>query len=556
MNILAVLLTATLLLSLGSCGGGASVKGTADVSTSIPADATGVFLMNTKQLMEKSDYASLKETSFFKDFIKEAQKESPEMVPFLEDPEAAGINMKGNMGFYFSMPEVLDMNKPPEFDFAFMLPVADKAKADAAVAVALKEVKDATPETKDGYTITMLESDMFLVQGDNILAFTTYNNDEKVKELVSPSGENIHSNANFKKHMKENRDMIFWMSADPIVDVVLKDPQTAMKIRGGLAVAQIPEEGLKGNYMSFFYDFKQGEMTAGSSFDFSDILVSELGDVFPDALTVDYSNYIPAENLAAAMTFGINSGGVLNFMAKRGLDKMVDQYLALAGLDLGKIQDGITGGMAVGVYAPEAQANDPALVMALGLKDKAFMENLLGMAGPMLTKDGDKYVFTGQQSMMDPTAPPMQFFAVVKDDIILISNSNAHLDKAIAGGSNEIVGELQSGWMGAFADYNVINENYDIIANYFPIDPASLNLSKMMSEYQNVSTVTMVGNGSDVNATTVLKDASTNSLKSLINMLDKMYQDREKIQAEMEKQMQDEFEDFEDFEEVMEEENT
>lgn len=552
MKLLAVLFTATLLFSLGSCGDGAtaSVTGSSDISNAIPANATGVFLMNTKQLMEKADYATLKETSFFKDFITKAKEESPEMVPFLEDPKAAGVDMDGNMGFYFALPEGIKSEK--EIEFAFMLPVADKAKMDAAVAIALKEAKDATPETKDGYTITSIESDAFLIQTEKILAITTFNDDAKVKELINPTGENIHSNANFAEQLKGNKDVLFWMSADPIVDVVLKDPQAARQVRGALGFAQIPEEALKGNYMSFFYDFQKGAMEAGSSFDFSDGLVRELGDVFPAKLAIDYSKYIPADNLAASMTFGINSAGVLNFMAKRGLDGMVDQYLAMAGLDLGKIKEGITGDLAVGVYAPAEQANDPAIVLALGLKDKAFMEGLLALAGSAISKDGDKYVFTGQQSMMDPTAAPMQFFATIKDDVILVSNSNAHLDLAIAGTSNKVVGELQAGWMGMFVDYNIINENYDVIANYLPIDPASLSMSKMMSEYQSISTVTMIGKGSEVNATTILKDANTNSLKSLIESMDKMYQNREELEAEIKKQLQgddDEFDDFENFDE-------
>lgn len=550
MKFLAVLFTATILFSLGSCSEGPAATGSSDVSNAIPADATGVFLMNTKQLLEKADYASLKETSFFQDFVEEAQKEAPEMVPFLEDPEAAGIDMAGNMGLYFSVPE--EMQNGNDFEFAVLFPVADKAKMDAAVTLALEKAKDATTEAKEGYTITALQENNFLVQGDNILAFTSYNDDAKIQELINPTGESIHANANFAKQLEENKDVLFWMSADPIVDAMLKNPQTAMQIRGGLGFAQISEEALKGNYMSFFYDFQKGKMIAGTQFDFSEDLVRELGDIFPDELTIDYSKYIPTDGLAASMTVGINAAGVLNFMAKRGLDKMVDQYLAMTGLDLGKIEKGITGDLAVAAYAPAAEGNDPAIVLALGLKDKAFMEGLLALAGDVITKDGDKYVFTGQQSMMDPTATPMQFFAVIKDDVILVSNSDAHLDKAIAGANNEVVGELQAGWMGMFVDYNILNENYDVIANYLPINPADLSLSKMMSEYQSVSTLKVVAKGSAIIGETILKDADVNSLKSLIQSIDKMYQNREKFEAEMDKELEDEFDDFDDFDEEVE----
>jgi hypothetical protein len=551
MKLLAALFTATILFSLGSCSGGATATGSSDISNAIPADATGVFLMNTKQLLEKADYASLKETSFFQDFLKEVQKEAPEMVPFLEDPEAAGINMAGNMGLYFSLPE--EMKNGNDLEFAFLLPVADKAKMDAAVILALEKVKDLEPEAKDGYTITTLESNKFLVQGDNILAFTSYNDEAKIEELINPTGESIHSNANFAKQLEESKDILFWMSADPIVDVMLKNPQTAVQIRGGLGIALLTEEALKGNYMSFFYDFQKGKMDVGTQFDFSEELVRELGDVFPDKLAIDYSKYIPADGLAASMTFGVNAAGILNFMTKRGLNNMVDQYLAMAGLDLGKIEKGITGDLAVAAYAPAAEGNDPAIVLAFGLKDKAFMEGLLLLAGDKITKDGDKYVFSGDQSMMDPTATPMQFFAVIKDDVILVSNSNAHLDKAIAGADNKVVGELQAGWMGMFVDYNIINDNYDLIANYLPINPADLSLSKMMSEYQSISTLKVIAKGNDITGETILKDADVNSLKSLIQSMDKMYQNREKFEAEMDKDLDDEFDDFDDFDEEVKE---
>ncbi|BDS11256.1 DUF4836 family protein [Aureispira anguillae] len=542
-----------ILFSMSSCGDSAKVAGSSDISQSIPADATAVFLMNAKQLMQKADYATVKETDFFKDWIQEVEKQSPEMVPFLNDPEAAGISLAGNMGFYFSVPE--DFMNSRNIEVAFILPVADKAKMDKAVKVALKDNKEATPETKDGYTITKLNKQMSMVQSDHILAFTTLKDETKINNLVHPSGDNIHTNASFAKHMKANKDVMFWMGVDPLVTAALNSPFTAMTIRGGLAGAQIPEEGLKGNSMSLFYDFKQGEMEMGTAFDFNDILKEELGDLFPNKLNIDYSNYIPSDNLAAAATFGVNSAGVLNFLTKRGWDLYADSYLSKAGLDLGKIRDGITGDLAVGIYPPASQATDPGLVVAMGIKDKKFVEGLFAQAGPFLKKDGDKYTFTGGSNMMDPSAAPMQLFAVVKDDILVVSNSNEQLEKAQAGNSNKIVNEIQDGWMGIYMDYNLINENYDVIANYLPIDPNSLAFSKMMNEYQNVSTATLLAKGDVINGTTTLKNKNVNSLKSLIESFDKMYKDRAKIQEQMDQQMKDEFEGF-DEEFATEKENT
>lgn len=543
-----------ILFSMGSCSDNSNVGGPNDISNSIPSNATGVFLMNTKQLMEKADYESLKQTSFFKDWIAAVKKESPEMVPFLNDPAAAGINMESNIGFYFSIPKDFLKNNRPET--GFIMPIADKAKADEAVKVALKEHKGTAPQVKDGYTITALSNNLNLIQSDKLLAFVSFDDEEKIQNLLHPSEDNIHANPSFVKRHKESKDVMFWMAADAIVEAALNNPFTAMQIQGGLAIGQIPEEALTGNYMSFFYDFKQGEMDAGMSFDFNDILKQELGDIFPNKLEVDYSNYIPSDNLAAAATLGVNSSGVLNFLTKRGLDRYANNYLSMTGLDLGQIRDGITGDLAFGIYAPAPQANDPGIVLALGIKDKAFIENLFAKAGPVLKRDGEKYIFTGGGNMMDPSAPPLQFFALIQKDVLLVTNANDLLDKAAAGNGNKIVTQIQDGWMGMFLDYNLINENYDIIANYLPVDPESLAFSKMMSEYQNISTATVLAKGNAINGTTVLKASDVNSLKSLLQSIDKMYQDRAKIQEEMEKQMEDEFDSFDEEFGALEEQNT
>lgn len=535
----------TLLFSFGSCGDSASsVGGTSDVSNSIPADATGVLLMNTKQLMEKADYAELKQTSFFKDWIKEAKKEAPEMVPFLNDPEAAGISLAGNIGMYFSLSD--DFLKNQKTDVALILPVADKAKMETAVKAALEKSEGATSETKDGYIITKINADGNLIQSDKILAFTSFDDDAKIQRLINPTGENIRSNDSFNKHIKEGKDIMFWIGADPIVEAALKDPSTARNIKGSLAGAQIPEESLKGNYMSFYYDFQKGEMDAGMAFDFNELLIQEFGGIFPNKLAVDYSNYIPTENLAAATTIGISPAGILNFIAKRGMDQFADMYLAQMNMNLGEIRNGITGDMAIGIYAPATPESDPVVVAALGVKDKAFVEELITQAGPMVNKDGDKYTFTGSQSMMNPDEAPMQIVAIIKDDVLLISNSNEHLDKALVDNNNTVVNEMQNGWMGMYLNYALINKNYDAIADILPMDPSALVLSKMLSKYQSVSSSKIIATGDKVGVKTILENKNQNSLKSLIQAGDKMYQDRDKIEAEMKKQMEDEFEDFDE----------
>ena len=355
---------------------------------------------------------------------------------------------------------------PPEA--AFLFPVADAAKVAEAVQKALKDSPDAKTEEKDGYSITALDKDLFLVQSPKIFAATTFNDEAKIKNIIAPSGDDISTNSNFAANPHNGKDIMFWMHADPLVESMLAaDPMMNLSVKAGMGMAQIPDEALKDNYLSVYYDFKDGgEIEAGSVFEFSDALKQELGPLFPDELAADYAKYIPSENLAVAASLGVNSAGVLNFLAKRGFDQQVDNNLKAVGLDLGQISNGITGDLAIGVYPPATEGADPDIVLALGLKDKAFMEGIMEKFGPMLNaqKSGDRYTMTGGSNMMDPSAKPMQFFANIQGDIVVISNSEAKLDQALAGNNNELVGELQKGWLGMYTDYDAMGNHYDLLA--------------------------------------------------------------------------------------------
>lgn len=556
-NLLCTLFALLVVVSMNSCTDTESASDpTAGVATSIPSNASGVLLFNTKQLLSKADYNSLKETEFFKEWIKNAQKDAPEMVPFLEDPEASGISLQSNIGLYFAMEkEKAKAGLPPEA--AFLFPVADPAKVAEAVQKALKDSPDAKTEEKDGYSITALDNDLFLVQSPKIFAATTFNDEAKIKNMIAPSGNDINTNSNFANNPHNGKDIMFWMHADPLVESMLAaDPMMNLSVKASMGVAQIPEEALKNNYLSVYYDFKDGgEIEAGSVFEFSEPLKQELGPLFPDELTADYAKYLPAENLAIAASLGVNSPGVLNFLAKRGFDQQVDKQLKAVGLDLGQIKEGITGDLAAGVYPPSTEGADPDIVLALGLKDKAFMEGIMEKFGPMLNaqKSGDKYTMTGGSNMMDPSAKPMQFFASIQGDIVVISNSEAKLDQALAGNNNELVAELQKGWLGIYTNYETVGNFSDLLANYIPIDPGSMAVSNLMNEYQDISSVKIIGKGDQLHSHTQLKSTDMNSLKRLIQIADRIFKDREKIQAEIEKHQSDEFEDFDA---MFDEENT
>jgi len=542
-----------LILFVSACGNGpestGSPKGKVSISSSIPASSSAVFMINTSQLLSKADYESLKQTSFFKDWLSEVEKDSPEALPFLKDPAKTGVHLNGDMAFAANFPA--DFISKQEPDFAIIMPIADKAKLQAALDKATNEKEEKpTTEEREGYSITKLDNDQFWVMNDNIFAFVNKDDDAKIKAILNPEGEGIKSNAGFKTQFDKGNDMFFWMSADEIVENMLQSPQ-GKNIKSGLSMAQIDPKGLEGNSMFVNYNFEDGQVVSNSGFKFSEILQNELGDIFPEKISVDYSKHIPTENLVAAFTFGLNTDGIMAFMAKRGFDRLANmQVQARTGLSLEDLHNTISGDMASAVYASE-DGEDAEMIVIMGLKDKTKLEETMQnytKMGVFEQKD-NLWVMKGQQPM-DPTEEPMEFRFKVVDNLLFVCNSAALLEKAEAGASNNTMAEIQEGWMGMYIDYEKLAENQETIANNLPMDPMSMAMLGNMAESNELQVMKLVFDGGMMSSTLSLKSKDINSLKKIIELTDKMHQKSK----EMEKD--DEFEDFDEFEDKEEEMNT
>lgn len=548
-QLLSTLLILTTVLFFSACGDNAVKPGAAnDISSSIPADASGVMLMNVKSMMEKADYTAFQQTEIFTDFLKDVEKENPALVPFVKDPAAAGVDITGNMGMYFKAAADFDNS-----DFAIIMPVADAAKAKAAIAELIKKEEGVTTTDKEGYTLYMMEENVYLVQSERIVAFTTFGDDAKVKALVTPEGNGIRDNKKFAEQIPTGKDMVYWLDADPIMEVVLSDAKQKLRIEGALASANIPSEGLMGNSLYGYNDFQKGKSEGVLDFKFSDALKEELGELVADKMVVNYANYLPEGNLGAALSFGVNGKGVLNFLTKRGLDKQIDQQLAMLGLDLGAIEEGITGDLAAGLYPPAEGSAEPSMVAALGLKDKAFMEGIFSKPplSMFMPKDGENYVLKRNADAMGN--PQTSFYARIVGDALIISNNPALFEKALEGKTNKNISPLQEGWLGMYIDYTVINDNFDVIARAIPMNPMVLAQLSNSMKYQNITTAYITGKGEKMKFYSNNKDQNMNALKSSLMSWNQMHKDGV-LNPSLDEQLEDNLDDFEkEFEEAAEE---
>ena len=192
-----------------------------------------------------------------------------------------------------------------------------------------------------------------------------------------------------------------------------------------------------------------------------------MGDLMAEKITTDYSKYLPQDNMGLATTFGINPAGILNFVAKRGYDKMADNMVNNFKLSLEDIKNGITGDMAIAVYSSKVNGSTPAGLFALGVKNKAFLQGLIDNFGVSagMVKDGDNYVMTSGQSMDDPENEPKKIILNLQDDVLLVSNSIDLINKSLAGGKNEVMATMQEGWMGMYFNYELLEKHQNMFNN-------------------------------------------------------------------------------------------
>ena len=80
------------------------------------------------------------------------------------------------------------------------------------------------------------------------------------------------------------------------------------------------------------------------------------------------------------------------------------------------------------------------------------------------------------------------------------------------------------------------------------MDASDIALSKMLIEYNELKDIRILCKGSNIALKTSLQSSDINSLKRLIEIANKVYEDRETIMEEIEKSLdaEDEFEGFEE----------
>ncbi|MCP4443225.1 MAG: DUF4836 family protein [Aureispira sp.] len=569
-NVLYATLLFATTFTMVSCGGG----GAADVVKSIPEDAVMVGTMDVKQLMEKADFEAVKQMDFYKDMLAEAEREAPEVVPFLKNPKESGISLDGNFGMFLKMNPTAGLDAEPFV--TFMMPIADVAKVEDLMTKA-REKNPNMPkaESKGDYQVIKVDNEMALAWSSNLMCMTNIQGDEEMAKLFNPEkGKSIRNNKSFKKHLKEKKDAMLWVTSDPLADALEKS-QYSRDVTGALMFMQLSNAVLKDNSFSGYYNFEKGSIEAGAHFDLNEKLREEFGIVFKEKIDIDFTKYMPAEGLMSMGAFGLNLEGIENVLAKRMLNMPIDMALSEVGLSLKSLTGGLDGEMAFASYA-DTTAMGQSVVFALGLKDKSLVDKLLTLAetsGAKVERNG-KRLTVSPPAMIDPMDPSLgglggmddlggmgdfgmdKIEAVITDDAIVFSNKAGVLDKIAAGGysgaeaaNNEYIKEAMSGWMGVYYDYEGMLKNMAEMASNPYGSPGLLSMSmspmgglmmEMMSKYNEFTQAVTVFKGHDTYGKVYMKTTDKNSLKRMLEIANELYKNKDELEKEFNKAMEEE----------------
>lgn len=512
--------------SFSGCGkkGGAAAN---DISAHIPSNASAVFMLNAGQLMQKMDYAAVKQLEIFKKALADAPEQ---LKPILEDPNASGLDMsKKWMGF-----ADIEQKEATTDMVVFMAPIKDAAKFEALVKQ-IAEKNGGKIEDKAGIkqistdpkSVLAWNGTMMLVVGIAEDA-PAADKDTKIANFFKPAANSVSQNADFAKRNGENKDLALWVNAEPIVKAMLASAEGA-QIKTGLGAAGLTEADLMQNTFTAYQDFQNGKAEAGIEYTFSAGLKKQYGAWFKEKPSQDFSKFLPAQNSIVALSAAIDLKAIHASLAKFGVTTMADMQLAMAGVTTEQIAAAIGGEGAVSIHFDAANTAMPFGVSFVStIADKAGFDKLVAIARGAIPTSGKFSI---------PTPAGVTLSGFIDDKTFAVGTVAGYGDKVAGGGYSGAesfsLKNLQTGWLGYDVNMDALakaaESNPDLLSKFTGSTGGGVNPFAGLKEYSHA--FGYVGTKDAKNDVT-FKNSSKNALYLSIELINKAFVEAEKAKGE------------------------
>jgi hypothetical protein len=519
-------LLVTVALFLAACGSKPKQ------AVNIPADAQFVLVIQPKALLSKAGYAELSKLQAYQDLQKELsggkEKAAGQLLEeLLKNPENLGLDAEKQVYLF-----VTDASADQKF-MGVNLILSDAGKFNSTLKDKLglsKEVKE-----KDGVSY-IHNGETAIVWNDEAALMLIADNMEAEKAVVDKAisylkldkKEGLGGNEDFVDFSKDVKDMGMWATM-------------------GNATKQIPEQQLKDlgltaedvsqNYVHGFMEFNDGELVYNTNIVWSKGLKKAFKPMAGKAIGKELMAYVPGDRMLGFAAFSIDMKNLVTNARDLGKKNQqlstgiagAEMMLSLQGLSLDKIADNFTGQFFVAVTdlkmeGEEVASKDkrpsdlrpkPDVLVAVGVnssKDfQSMLETLLNKSGMPVTAEGKLYKVNAGGLDVN------EVYYTYIPGYLLASNSKQVVEDATKGklpSNRQVKNEVAKLLEGPVAAY------MDFTSKAMPASlKEEVTFALLVSE-MGMKSVTMDNNGDFVRTAVQFSNSKTNSLVSLLKLVD------------------------------------
>ena len=441
----------------------------------IPSDADFVFSMNLANLDKKISFDKLKEYDFYKEMMKEMDRDmsrnDEELAKMIKSPTSVGLDVMSESYIFGKVSEEASL-------FGFLFNISDNSKFTKFFKEAVVSKNDGGVMSKSGKFQTYADNDVTLPWGNNVGILVggemnRYQEEGSVREnlvsaftksvLNSTPRNSILSNKRYSSATsKTESDFRFWMSYEWFMNMQTRGANMA----GAAGIMNAAKEMYKDSDYLMDLNFNDGQIVMDGKMFSNNKTLDQLKKMSTGELNKDFFKYLPKENMLGYFSFAVNmkdyADGIFEMlnpmmvesgMTRKDLEDMAIQNLTEMGIEMDRkgLYEIIKGDMILAVTGMreftikktqydedfnrvevEAQQNLPEFSLMMSYGRDADLKKIVQMgidAGAL-----SKVNSTAWKIAVPVPDVPMDFFLVMRDGIMFLTNNNDLADGKLANG--------------------------------------------------------------------------------------------------------------------------
>lgn len=488
----------------------------------LPESTAMVTAIRARQLLDKADFESIKQSEGYQEMIREAQSANPVLAKVLEQPESSGVDLGKNIYFTSEMRE----GEKPFMAISFSI-------ADAQAFEALLESVDveAQPAADNGYQFVSPSHNSTLAWNEAVAIIGIAEDGADVEATIRQYLENkpeqsIARNKNLRQALTKDFDIANWFSSDFLLESEMAKNSTALM--------NYKQEDLRGNYVQHFLTFDKGMARSEASFYFKKQVANDLGMLFRDKVKTDFAKLAPEGAPLFFMATAFDMDGINQLLVEKYSKGLAEGGLEEYGIATNTLIKALKGDIMLAAYPPSEKDKGPELVFAAQIGDKEALQSLIDAATgeDRVKKVGEnRYQFLEWKKEIKNDSTQIESKVhiegqfLINDGLLFIASQPTLLDKVENG---------QTGLTGPAAEQAqklAGNHIFTFLADVEAIDAMGDEQQEALKAVKSIE-ATAQREGTEL----ILRmtDESANSLKVLIDMLKSAQQEEEPAEAETE----------------------